>query len=146
MRKELRIQLAITDAEIEKCYSVIAELRPHLVQSDFVSRVRQQEKEGYNLAYLMDESDRILSVAGFRLGLNLAWGKFLYVDDLVTAESARSLGCGQAMIQWLKDFAVARDCDQFHLDSGLHRKDAHRFYEREGLKITSYHFASRLKE
>ncbi len=28
-----------------------------------------------------------------------------------------------------------------HLDSGIQRKDAHRFYEREGMSITSFHFA-----
>lgn len=31
--------------------------------------------------------------------------------------------------------------DQMHLDSGLQRLDAHRFYEREGVKKTGYHFA-----
>jgi hypothetical protein len=28
-----------------------------------------------------------------------------------------------------------------HLDSGVQRKDAHRFYEREGMKLASFHFS-----
>ncbi|MBD0336919.1 MAG: GNAT family N-acetyltransferase, partial [Cyanobacteria bacterium Co-bin13] len=31
------------------------------------------------------------------------------------------------------------------LDSGVHRAEAHRFYFREGLVITSFHFAKPLQ-
>ena len=39
--------------------------------------------------------------------------------------------------------AARLDCDQLHLDSGVEadRADAHRFYFRHGLRISSYHFA-----
>ena len=32
-----------------------------------------------------------------------------------------------------------------HLDSGTWREGAHRFYKREGMELTSYHFASALR-
>ena len=31
-----------------------------------------------------------------------------------------------------------------HLDSGLQRRDAHRFYAREGMAASGYHFAVKL--
>ncbi len=145
MSGALEIQLAQSDGEISECFSVISELRPHITADEFLSRIRQQQNQGFQMAFVRDSAaDSIVCVAGFRFGLNLAWGKFLYVDDLVTASSARSTGCGKAMIQWLKELARSESCDQFHLDSGTQRKDAHRFYEREGLTITSYHFATTL--
>ncbi|WP_339378518.1 hypothetical protein [Calothrix sp. NIES-2100] len=61
-------------------------LRPHLVASEFVTRIRRQEQQGFQLAYLEDEAS-IKAVAGFRIGESLSSGKFLYVDDLVTRES-----------------------------------------------------------
>jgi GNAT superfamily N-acetyltransferase len=133
------IRIAQSDAEIAACFPVMRELRPHLDESSFVSRVRLQEQAGYRLACVTISASPV-AVAGFRIGENLAWGRFLYVDDLVTLSSERSHGYGKALLDWLESFATSKGCTQFHLDSGIQRKDAHRFYEREGLKISSYHF------
>ena len=140
----MSIRVAATDAEIAACDPVMRELRPHLGdEGDLVARVRAQEASGYRLAFV-DDGHEIVAVAGFRLGQNLAWGRFLYVDDLVTLPSRRSEGHGAALLAWLKDEALRQGCEQLHLDSGVQRKDAHRFYEREGLIVTSLHFAAKL--
>ena len=60
-----------------------------------------------------------VAVAGFRVGENLAWGRFLYVDDLVTLSAHRSKGYGSKLLTWLKAFAVREGCMQLHLDSGI---------------------------
>lgn len=134
-------KIAEHDAEIQACYAVMRQLRPHLQEETFVQRVREQQKAGYRLAYI-EADGRPVSVAGFRVGLNLAWGRFLYVDDLVTDEAHRSKGYGAAMLRWLFAEAKALGCQQVHLDSGVHRKDAHRFYQREGMRLASYHFSA----
>lgn len=128
-----------TEAEIEACYPVMHELRPHLSKEEFVSRVLEQRRQGYELAYV-EEDGQPVALAGYRVGQNLAWGKFLYVDDLVTASAHRSRGHGATLLRWLREQAAARGCDQLHLDSGVQRLDAHRFYQREGMQISSYHF------
>ena len=120
------------------------ELRPHLSRDTFCSRIRKQEKSGYHLVYLAVDR-KPLAVAGFRISQNLAWGRFLYVDDLVTLSSCRSRGYGAKLLSWLLNYAVQQGCDQFHLDSGVQRIAAHQFYKREGLQLTSYHFRKILK-
>ncbi len=134
------IQPATTDPEILRCLPVLLELRPHLTGATFVDRIRAQQVEGYHLAFLEDEAHTVTTVAGFRTQLMLATGKTLYVDDLVTAPAARSRGHGKAMLQWLIDHARTTACNSFSLDSGTHRQDAHAFYLRERLRITSFHF------
>ncbi len=141
----VKVALATTDAEILHCYPVMLELRTTLSQDEFVARINAQQKLGYRLAY-MESASSVVSVAGFRLGENLAWGRFLYVDDLVTLDAQRSKGFGTAMLDWLKVYAKENRCTQLHLDSGLQRKEAHRFYEREGLKMASYHFVAMLPD
>jgi GNAT superfamily N-acetyltransferase len=94
---------------------------------------------GYRLAFVLG-TDGVIAVAGFRVGENLAWGRFLYVDDLVTLPAHRSKGFGSKLLLWLMELAATEGCQQMHLDSGIQRKDAHRFYEREGMKMTSFHF------
>ena len=144
MNEHTTIRIANKDDEIEGCFAVMAELRPHLARDQFVERVRRQGEDNYRLAYL-DSAGNVTAVAGFRISECLAWGKFLYVDDLVTASSARSRGRGQALLTWLVEHARANDCDELHLDSGVQRFGAHRFYLREGMDITSHHFVRKLK-
>lgn len=127
------------DADIMACYPVMAQLRPHIEAAEFLPRILAQMEDGYRLAALVRD-DRVSAVAGFRLGHNLAWGRFLYVDDLVTDSEQRSSGLGRALLEWLGNQAREHGCGQLHLDSGLQRTDAHRFYQRQGMSISSHHF------
>lgn len=133
------IALATTDADILRCFPVLQQLRPHLAEAGFLPRIRAQQAEGYHLVSL-EHAGAVSTVAGFRVQLMLATGKTLYVDDLVTGSAARSLGLGKAMLDWLIDHARSQGCNSFSLDSGTHRQDAHAFYLRERLRITSFHF------
>jgi GNAT superfamily N-acetyltransferase len=122
----------------------MAHLRPHLVESEFVGRVRAQQAEGYRLAYLEDDGV-VAAVAGYRVQGMLVTGKTMYVDDLVTDESRRSRGYGKAMLDWLQEQARAEGCETFSLDSGTQRQEAHAFYFRERMRVTSFHFAKKLQ-
>jgi len=140
----LEILLARDDQEIQECYPVMAELRPHVSADDFLPRVRRQvQTAGYKLAYVRD--DEVKAVAGFRISECLAWGKFMYVDDLVSKSDDRSKGYGGALVDWLIEYARSQDCDQFHLDSGVQRFNAHRFYLMKRLLIEAHHFSLKLK-
>lgn len=138
------ISLATTHDDIQRCFPVMSELRPALLAADFVARVKRQQQDGYHLAFLTDKKI-VKAVAGYRFSESLSWGKFMYVDDLVTAEKFRSQGHGQKLFQWLVLQAKSRKCDQLHLDSGVHRFGAHRFYLASRMDIIGYHFAVKLK-
>lgn len=133
------IEIVSTDEAIAACYPVMRELRPHVGEQELLSRVRAQQAVGYRLACLRTEGAPV-AVAGFRIGENLAWGRHLYVDDLVTLPDRRSMGYGSALLKWLRTHAVEHGCAQLHLDSGLQREAAHRFYEREGVVKSGFHF------
>ena len=138
------VEHAETDETILDCYEVMAELRPNIAREAFVPTVRAMQKDGLRLACVREQG-RVVAVAGYRVSTNLFCGRHLYVDDLVTAEAARSKGHGKALLAWLRARAVAEDCEVFHLDSGVQRKRAHQFYLREGLELAGYHFSERLK-
>jgi len=135
----MEIRIAKTDEEIIRCYDTMSQLRPHIKRGDFLPTVRRQEKGGYKLAFVEDK-DRAVSVAGFRINETLVCGKFMYVDDLVTDEKERSKGYGDKLIDWLIEYAKKNQCKQFHLDSNVDRFSAHHFYFRKRLTIACYHF------
>jgi GNAT superfamily N-acetyltransferase len=136
-------QIAKTDLEIENCFEVMSELRPHIVRENFVQTIREMERQGYQLAYIKDEG-LVVAVAGYRIFTNLLMGKNLYIDDLVTSSVSRSKGFGETMVKWLRDLAKNADCKFYRLDSGTQRGEAHRFYFRQGFTILAYHFAENL--
>jgi GNAT superfamily N-acetyltransferase len=139
-----RIALAREDDEIRDCYPVMSELRPHVEPDEFLRRVKRQEAiAGYKLAYITD--GEVKAVAGFRISECLAWGKFLYVDDLVAKSEERSKGYGGALLDWLIEYAREDGCEQFHLDSGVQRFAAHRFYLNKRMFIEGHHFGLKLK-
>lgn len=125
-------------------FPVIVQLRPHLSADEYFKRVSRQMDEGYQLAQLTSESG-IATVAGFRFKNTLSWGKILFVDDLVTSNSQQSQGHGAKMLDWLIKHARENACSELHLDSGVQRYGAHRFYLGQGMDITCHHFALKLK-
>jgi GNAT superfamily N-acetyltransferase len=139
----MSIQLATSDAQILECFPVLIQLRPHLQSSDFLAQVQRQQQNGYQLAFLAHK-DQVFGVAGFSVLESLAWGKYMYIYDLVVREDVRSQGCGQELLNWLIDYAKLHDCQQLHLDSGVQRHDAHRFYLQQRMHISSHHFLLKL--
>jgi hypothetical protein len=91
------------------------------------------------------EGTVVTGVAVYRIYENTFNGRQLYVDDLVTDAKRRSTGVGRALLTHLERKARAANLDNLALDSGTQRQQAHKFYFREGMVVTSFHFGKRLK-
>ncbi|MCW8126952.1 GNAT family N-acetyltransferase [Microbulbifer halophilus] len=137
----MQAQLFTPEQDLDAIATVLLQLRPQYHLASIKARIHKQRQNGYQLAYVSDNNG-ILCVAGFVVGEKLAWGRHLYIDDLVTDESHRSTGAGRFLIDWLKDYAREIGCKQIHLDSGVQRFSADRFYLREGFDIASHHFST----
>lgn len=133
------VWLADSDDDISRCFPALKVLRPHLEESAFLAQVRRQQPAGYRLAAIGGPG-AAEAVAGFRLAEFLAWGKVLYVDDLITLPGARGRGYGGQLLEWLAARAVEAGCDEVHLDSGYPRHDAHRLYLNHGFDLACHHF------
>jgi GNAT superfamily N-acetyltransferase len=132
--------------ETHLAHPAMRSLRPACgSEQEFVEHVDGvMRPAGYRLvgAFVSDRATAA-AVAGFRIADSLAWGRYLYVDDLSTAPEARNRGHGGALLDWLAVEGGRLGCGQLHLDSGTgsERFDAHRLYHRHGLAIYAHHFA-----
>jgi len=132
-------------------FAAMRALRTDLAdEGAFVRRVDElQRPQGYRLVGAFEDGEaEAAAVAGFRSDHNLAWGHYLYVDDLSTLPGARNRGHGRGLLEWLVEEGRRLGCEQLHLDSGvgLDRSDAHRLYLNAGLVIAAHHFARSLAE
>lgn len=141
----LELHPTSTPEKIQRCYPIMHQLRPHLEASTFAEQIVRQMGEGYRLLCL-EERQEVKTLAGFRILEFLAWGKVLYIDDLITDSKARGKGHGGKILQWLIEEAKLTRCHQVHLDSGPQRHNAHRLYLNHGLKLHCHHFALDLRE
>ena len=138
------IAVAETDDEIQNCYAVMAELRPHLKPDAFLRKVKRQvENSGYKLVYLTD--GEVKAVGGFRISEWLSGGKFLEIEDFVAKNGERSKGYGGELFDWIVDFAKRENCNQIKLVSRVTRFGAHRFYLRKRMNIEAHYFSLNLK-
>ncbi|PML78760.1 GNAT family N-acetyltransferase [Enterovibrio norvegicus] len=127
------------NADRAQVLDVLTQLRPHFSQDALAAQIKRQQQSGYQLAYV--KSDNIvLAVVGFEVRESLAWGKHIYIDDLVTNENHRSQGVGKVLMAWLKHHAAEHGCKQIHVDSEIQRFKAHIFYQREEFKTIAHHF------
>ena len=124
--------------------SVHRELRPHLPQG-YVARMKEVFAGGAEMAVAVIDG-QVAGLTVFRVLEKTHSGRDLYCDDLVTSEKRRSGGVGHALIEYMEGICRERGCDTFSLDSGTQRQQAHKFYFREGMTVTSFHFDKKISQ
>ena len=138
------INLAIADEEILLCYPAYKELRPHLINEiNFVTQVKNQQNAGFKLSFIK-EADMVVACVGYRFLETLAWGKIIYVDDLITSESVRGKGYANMLLKYIEEQAKLFSCNEIHLDTGYQRFDAHRLYLKNGFKLICHHLSKNI--
>jgi GNAT superfamily N-acetyltransferase len=133
-----------SEQDYQAAFHVMRELRPHLTDvAAFTAQAHRQAGQGYRLLAAW-RHDQIKALAGYRVQENLLYGRFLYVDDLVTAADARRHGLGARLIEALRAEAEKQECANFVLDTALGNALGQRFYFRQGLLAVGMHFRQTL--
>ncbi|WP_318505607.1 GNAT family N-acetyltransferase [Bacillus sp. T3] len=118
-----------TEDEIISGFTVMKQLRTHLDEKTYLELVLEAKaKDSYKLFALLDGKE-IVAVTGFKPMITLYYGRFVWVCDLVTDSSKRSMGYGEKLLNFIHEWADGHHYESVALSSGLQRIDAHRFYE-----------------
>lgn len=139
----MEIKLCGSNGDIQKCWLVLHELRPHLKEDEFVEMISNMIKEGYQLAFIEQDGIAVAAI-GYRYLQFLFNGKHIYIDDLSTLPKARSKGYGGKLLDFVEAEAKSKGYKAITLDSGYHRADAHRLYLNKGFLLSSHHFSKTL--
>ena len=134
---------AVIDAKLLAAAEMVhRQLRPHL-PPDYFRRMQEVFASGAEMAVALVKGE-VAGVTVFRIVEKTFSGRELYCDDLITDEAQRSNGVGKAMIAYMEKLGRDRGCETFALDSGTQRQQAHKFYFREQMPITAFHFSKKL--
>lgn len=121
------------------------ELRPALGTAERALARLDEVRRSTGLRILgahRDGEPQAIGVATYRVYENVAYGRVLYVDDLVVAAAGRRGGVARALLAELDRHAAEQGCDDLQLDSALgpERAAAHGLYFASGLRVTAFHF------
>ncbi|EMO57761.1 acetyltransferase (GNAT) domain protein [Leptospira santarosai str. CBC1416] len=109
----------------------------------FVAQVVDQQKEGYQV-FAIEEAGRVVACIGFRFLTTLAWGRIVYIDDLIAKEKSRGNGYGKILLDHVIKIARENLCNEVHLDTGYTRHAAHKVYLKQGFELNCHHLTLKL--
>jgi GNAT superfamily N-acetyltransferase len=88
----------------------------------------------------------LAGLVGMRKGLRYEGGAFVQLAALVVADAYQGRGVGGALVAEVERWTREQGAMLITLNSGHHRLEAHRFYQRRGYESSGLRFAKRLDE
>lgn len=138
----LSIKNCVDPDDIMSTFPIMHQLRPKLKIENYFELIQSlKNTDGYHLVALFHDK-ACVAVTGYRIRRRLFsdGNPEIYVDDLVTDNAYRSKGYGKMLFDWLIKECKKSACQAITLDTGTQRLEAHQFYYRQGMRVTSLHF------
>jgi GNAT superfamily N-acetyltransferase len=140
----VQIRELTSEVDLRRAYPVMHELRTHLDEDAYMALLDEMVPRGYRMIALEADGE-IAALAGITRAVNLYYGQYIWVFDLITTETGRSKGYGLELLSHIEGMARADGCDTIALSSGHQRLDAHRFYtDKMNMENTGYTFVKKL--
>jgi len=134
-----------TQEEFKEAYPVMKELRIQLDEALYLDLLSEMVgRRGYRLFALRHEG-KIVALAGVEAAVDLFYGRYIWLDDLVVSASTPA-SYGEQIVQFVENFARSEGFKTVATASGLWRPDVHSFYEEHlGFERRGYVFRKELK-
>ena len=132
--------------DFPQAFPLISQLRTDLSLAQYIEMAKEMQAAGYRVLCLF-EDEKIVAYAGFAKQVNLYYGRYIWVYDLVTDKERRSKGYGKHLLSHIEALAKEEGVNCVALSSGIKREETHRFYENKmDYDIVSYVFKKNLME
>lgn len=131
------IRLAVS-ADQPEIYSLICALEEtSFPQEMFAWGFYTMLLSASHLLLVAEEEGQIVGLLHLRMEFQLHHcGTVAEIMELIVSREVRSKGIGAALLKAAREQAIQHHCIQFEVTSNQKRKQAHRFYQREGLEQT----------
>ncbi|WP_413289165.1 GNAT family N-acetyltransferase [Bdellovibrio sp. HCB337] len=130
--------------DLEKCFPLMKELRPHLSEQDYLEIYRHAHAmDGYEIVAL-EYDGKLAALMGYRLIYDFVRGKHLYIDDLVSTDKMRSQGLGAELLKHAESIAQSLGCKTLRLCTGVENERGKKFYEKNKWTFRAYAFTKKI--
>lgn len=140
-QKIIQIQ---NQSDLEKCFPILKELRPHLSLEDYLTMYAEAHEQNQYEIVAIKQSNQIVAVMGFRFMTDFVRGRHLYIDDLIITEKVRSKGLGAELLKHAESIAQHKNCKTLRLCTGVENERGMKFYEKNGWSKRAYAYVKKL--
>lgn len=132
--------------DVWELYNVICLLENRrLNREEFNECYRNQHNNENMHCIVAEENGRMIGCLNLRIEYQLHHaGKIAEIMEFCIVEGQRSAGVGKKILDYAVLLAKKAGCDKIELCTNQLRVDAHRFYQRQGMKNFHYKFSMNL--
>ena len=135
----------LAESELAAILPLIEILNPDTSRAVLALRLEEMRDNGYRCAGAFVDR-RCVGVAGMWFGTRFWCGRYVDIDNVVVDPAWRSHGIGQALLDWVEDYARRQGCEKAVLDAYVTNDRARAFYMHRGYRVIGFHFDKDLKE
>ena len=139
-----------TEKDIPSILELLYELgRPEPIDNKeitvFKNKIKDYFSDSSKMILLADVDSDIVGLVSIILLRRLNHAKFeMYIPELVVRESQRFSGIGKKLIAKCIETGKKKNCYRIRLESGIQRKESHRFYKGLGFEQSGLSFSKNL--
>lgn len=104
--------------EHKEALPILRKLYPWLDEGHYAALLAEMVDDGYRQFALRNEAGEVVAVAGVAVHVNIYYGRYLYVYDLVVRESERSKGYGGLLMDHVEEIGRRQGCETCKLGPG----------------------------
>lgn len=133
--------------DVREVYHIMCLLENCRLNWDGFKKSYQVQFQNHDMHCIVAEDEgKIVGCLNLRIEHQLHHaGKIAEIMEFCVDQKARSGGKGKKMFDYAVDLARKEGCEQIELDTNQKRRDAHRFYVRQGMENTHFKFAMNLQ-
>lgn len=139
----LEFRILSLKSEMLPLYPLIRQLSPGVTEERYARLLDDMLAHGYRMVAVW-AGDVCVGLSGIWVATKIYSGRYLEMDNVVVAETHRSMGIGQLLTDFVVEMARSEGCEMMMLDAYLENEKAHAFYERAGFYKRGYHFLKNL--
>ena len=110
-------------------------------ERDFTAAFNAQLLDPHWHCFVCEAGGKIAALLNMRIDYQIHHAaKVAEILELVVEENCRGQSIGRELFAHACEFAREEGCVQIELCSSMRRTDAHRFYEREGMRKDHFNF------
>lgn len=142
----MKIRAFCMDDALDVCRLINSELGYDVFYEDLKTRILQMQEEKNYMIFVAVDNKKIIGFIGLQmcLAFEIA-GKIMRIIALAVAYDFQGQGVGSALIQEAEKYANENNISTIVVNSGLNRKEAHRFYEKQSFYKKGYSFCKRIE-
>ena len=126
---------------------MICILKNKSINKEHFDCVFENSLKNEDIIYLVYRDEKIEGFLSFKIHYYLHHDHDTgEIVELVILPEKRSFKIGKQLIEKIEEIAKDKQFEQIELSTSIYRKDAHRFYERQGYEKLHYNYTKALDD